>query len=157
MKKKFRVELPNLKGALLSTEDKIFETLAKEKGASKYEISKATKIPYTTIRAIITLMENKGYVVEREYSSEQIYYLTAAGVYELEYRFNYNVYKDLHEKLLSLNYDSYDVERFLKNRFYRFYVEGIWEEDTLSEQFKEWCQSNGIEYSNGKRLVPNKK
>ena len=37
-----------------------------------------------------------------------------------------------------------DVERFLKNRFYNFYIAGEWDEISLPSQYKIWCESNNI-------------
>lgn len=154
MTEKCNLDLPrNTKGMILSTEDIILSTLFREKSSTKYELKKITGIEYPEILNTIDKMELKGYVVKREYEKVPTYYLTMAGVYEMEYRFNRDYFLNLHYSLESFGFDRNNVERFLKNRFYNLYIAGKWNELTLHSQYRTWCESNNIEmYSNNKTL-----
>ena len=143
--RKYNIDIPDTKGTLLTTEDKILCVLVKEKGLSKYDLLKLIDVNYNTIRLAITKMQDKGYVVERIVDNDSVYYLTAAGMYELEYRRNLEVFENLHLRLVKQGYNNYQVASFLKNRFYRFYIAGTWDNDTLEEQYAEWCYSNDLD------------
>lgn len=145
IKDKCKLDLPNTNGMLLSVEDRILSTLFREKSCTKGELKRIIKTEYPVILLTLEKMALKGFVVERNYENVPTYYLTSAGVYEMEYRFNRDYFLRLHYGLESLGYDRNNVERFLKNKFYNFYIAGYWDELTLSKQYKEWCDSNNIE------------
>ncbi len=138
------LDVKDLKGRVLTTEDKIMCKLFYEKGMTKYELHKALEESYKNIMEKIYSMEVKGYLIARPYNGETLYYLTVAGVYELEFRMNYEYFKSLHAYLESYSTDAHDVEAFLRNRFYKLYSEGDWDESTLLEQFVEWARKRDI-------------
>ena len=127
-----------------SVEDQIFATLFTEKGLSMDEIFKRLGVNYRDIISNINRMINHGYIVERSRYNDKYYYLTSSGMYELEFRFNERYFMELHAGLEARGYNRFHVEKFLKNRFYRFYLEGKWEVDRLEDQYLDWCESNDI-------------
>ena len=133
--------------SLLSTEDKIFVTLMKEKGATKGELTKLTGVLYTEIRKNIINMENKGYVVGSRIDDLVYFYLTMAGAYEAEDRLNSETVNAYFNYLTDKGYDYQNVQKFLKNRFCKFYIAGEWNPTTLDEQYMEWCDSNNLTYT----------
>ncbi len=138
------LDVKDLEGKILSTEDRIMTTLFYEKGLTKYELRSALGESYRNISKNIVDMENKGYVVRRFYNDDIIFHLTAAGVYELEYRLNTEYFLYLHDFLESYSYNDHDVQAFLRNRFYKLYSEGVWDEVTLLNQFEEWASQRDI-------------
>ncbi len=146
MTERCNLDLPkNTKGMILSTEDKIMSILFREKSCTKGELKRQSGVEFPVVLLTLEKMSLKGYVVERNYENQPTYYLTGAGVYELEYRFNRDYFLGLHFGLEKIGYDRNNVERFLKNRFYNFYIAGEWNETTLPYQYKNWCESNNIE------------
>ena len=139
------LDVKDLEGKVLSTEDRIMTTLFYEKGLSKYELRQMLNESYRSISSVIANMEEKGYVIPREYNREFYYHLTVAGVYELEYRLNTEYFVYLHQMLELYSYDSHDVQAFLRNRFYKLYSEGVWDEETLPEQFETWASQRDIQ------------
>lgn len=141
------LDVPKVKGSIRSIEDRIFITLLTEKGASKSELAKIINVNYKTISDNIKKMADKGYIIKRQFDNvEDLYFLTMSGVYELEYRFNLEYFKSLHNHLDSFGFDEYQIAHFLRNRFYKFYTKGEWDETTLVNQFVEWAESNNIDY-----------
>lgn len=133
-------------GAIASTEDMIFYTLMKEKGASKSELSKLTRIEYPNIRNTIIKMEDKGYVIGRTLENKTVlFYLTQAGVYEAHDRLNYTVFCKYHNYLCNLSFPNDQVCKFLRNAFYNYYLSGVFPKDTLEESYISWCLRNGLE------------
>lgn len=146
MTERCNLDLPkNTKGMILSTEDKIMSILFREKSCTKGELKRQSGVEFPVVLLTLEKMSLKGYVVERNYENQPTYYLTGAGVYELEYRFNRDYFLGLHFGLEKIGYDRNNVERFLKNRFYNLYIAGEWNETTLPFQYKNWCESNNIE------------
>ena len=120
--------------SLLSTEDKIFVTLI-------------TGVLYTEIRKNIINMENKGYIVGRRIDDLVYFYLTMAGAYEVQDRLNSETVNAYFNYLTDKGYDYQNVQKFLKNRFYKFYIAGEWNPTNLDEQYMEWCDSNNLTYT----------
>lgn len=149
------LELPKLQGVMLSTEDNIFVTLNKEKSATKGELTNYIGAVYTDISKNINRMEDKGFVVRRIKDKTNYYALTASGVYEMQYRFNYMVFYGLHDKLLSLGYNMDHIQRFIRNRLYAYYLDDDFDYHNLEEQYLSWCESNEIDpvESNTRKLV----
>lgn len=146
MTERCKLDLPKYtKGMILSTEDKILSILFKEKSCTKGELKRQSGVEFPVILLHLENMSLKGYIVERNYENQPTYYLTASGMYELEYRFNRDYFLGLHFGLEMAGYDRNNVERFLKNRFYNFYIAGEWDEISLPSQYKTWCESNNIE------------
>ena len=88
------LDITNLNGSILSTEDKILLTLLTEKGCTKGELSKHTNIVYSEVKRVIEEMEVKGYVVQRQVNETiSLYYLTMPGAYEVQDRLNTNTVK----------------------------------------------------------------
>lgn len=138
------LDVKDLNGKVLTTEDKIMCKLFYEKGMTKYELHKALEESYKNIMEKISSMEEKGYLIARPYNGETLYYLTVAGVYELEFRMNTEYFITLHGYLENYSNNAHDVQAFLRNRFYKLYSEGVWDESTLPEQFAEWARKRDI-------------
>lgn len=133
-------------GSIASTEDMIFYTLMKEKGATKSELSKLTKIEYPSIRSTIIKMEDKGYVIGRNLENKAVlFYLTQAGVYEALDRLNYTAFCKYHNYLCNMGLPNDQVCKFLRNAFYNYYLTGNFSKDTLKETYTNWCLRNGLE------------
>ena len=143
--KKTNLDIPKYNFKDLDDENSIFLTLYIEKGASKYEMSRKTKKRYEAISAAITTLQNKGFIIERLIDNEHLYYLTVAGVYELENRFNGEYVEGLITRFIIEGYNRRYVEDFLKNRFYKSYTEGVYNEATLEEQYIVWCEANELD------------
>lgn len=144
MHKRTNLDIPKYNFNDLDVENSIFLSLYIEKGASKYEMARKTKKKYERIRAAIAVLQNKGFVIERVVKNEQLYFLTVAGVYELENRFNGEYVEGLITQFTMEGYNRRYVEDFLKNRFYKSYVEGIYNEITLEQQYVVWCEANEL-------------
>lgn len=141
-----KAELPKVKYTKLSTEDCILSKLFIGKGMTVAELKSAiSNLEYSVIRTQLIRMEDKGYVVRRTDNNETIYYLTAEGVAEAHYRLNSEVYLGLIDSLIEKGYPYGNVERFIKNRLYVYYLTGDWSEDKLIEQYAAWCDSNGLD------------
>lgn len=131
---------------ILSTEDMIFRTLMKEKGATKAELSKLTGIEYPCIRSTIIRMEDKGYVIGRSLEGTTVmFYLTQAGVYEAQDRLNYTVFCYYHNYLCAMGYPNDQVCKFLRNSFYNYYLTGNFSKDSLKFSYIRWCKKNELE------------
>ena len=141
------LDLKQVGGAIYSTEDRILGTLMKEKGATKAELSKITGIAYPAIRNTIIKMEDKGFVVGRRQDDTVYFYLTMAGAYEVQDRLNSETVNAYFNYLTDKGYDYQNVQKFLKNRFYKFYIAGEWNPTNLDEQYMEWCDSNNLTYT----------
>ena len=141
------LDLKQVGGAIYSTEDRILGTLMREKGATKAELSKITGIAYPAIRNTIIKMEDKGFVVGRRQDDTVYFYLTMAGAYEVQDRLNSETVNAYFNYLTDKGYDYQNVQKFLKNRFYKFYIAGEWNPTTLDEQYMEWCDSNNLTYT----------
>ena len=139
------LDLKQVGGAIYSTEDRILGTLMREKGATKAELSKITGIAYPAIRNTIIKMEDKGFVVGRRQDDTVYFYLTMAGAYEAQDRLNSETVNAYFNYLTDKGYDYQNVQKFLKNRFYKFYIAGEWNSEDLVKQYIEWCNSNNIE------------
>ena len=141
------LDLKQVGGAIYSTEDRILGTLMREKGATKAELSKITGIAYPAIRNTIIKMEDKGFVVGRRQDDTVYFYLTMAGAYEVQDRLNSETVNAYFNYLTDKGYDYQNVQKFLKNRFYKFYIAGEWNPTNLDEQYMEWCDSNNLTYT----------
>lgn len=139
-----RLDLPKVKDINSSTEDKILSLLFVEKGLTKSDISKGVNVNYQRVLEVITLMEEKGFVIFREYSNGNFYYLTREGVREAEYRLNTETYLDIYEYLIGLGYYMHNILNFMKNAFYKYYLEGVWNGNTLESQYLTWCENNNL-------------
>lgn len=140
------LELKITNDTVFSLEDEILVALFKEKGSTIRELIKCvSKVNFMAMNNELTNMENKGFVVRRTYESCSYYYLTSYGASEAEYRFNTNIYFKLYDYLKSRGYNNMNIIGFLKNRFYRFYIEGKWENECFVEQYIAWCESNGLD------------
>ncbi len=142
----YSIDKPTMGGRNLSIEDIILYRLFEEKALTKGELVSLTKCKsYSCIKKTIENMESKGYVYGRRVDNVTYYYLTANGVYEFEYRFNTYSYMYYHAIFPKIMYNEDNVSRFLKNRFYRFYMTGEWDSETLVNQYLEWCESNSLD------------
>ena len=143
------LDITNLNGSILSTEDKILLTLLTEKGCTKGELSKHTNIVYSEVKRVIEEMEVKGYVVQRQINETIfLYYLTMPGAYEVQDRLNTDTVKMYRNYLVSVGFSYDNVIKFLKRKFYDFYIAGVWNPTDLEDQYKTWCDSNNLEYVN---------
>ena len=143
------LDITNLNGCILSTEDKILFTLLKEKGCTKGELSKHTNIVYSEIKRTIEQMEIKGYVVERMINeTTSLYYLTMPGAYEVQDRLNNDTVNMYINFLVNNGFSCENVIKFLKRKFYDFYIAGIWDPSDIEEKYKTWCDSNNLKYVN---------
>jgi len=129
-----RLDLPKVKDINTGTEDKILSLLFVEKGLTKIDISKGVNVNYQRVLEVITSMEEKGFVI----------YLTREGVREAEYRLNTETYLDIYEYLVGLGYYPHNILNFMKNAFYKYYLEGVWNGNTLESQYLAWCDSNNL-------------
>lgn len=139
-----RLDLINVENVNGTTEDKVLCLLFLEKSLTKNEIKKELNISYGKIFDVIVRMENKGLVVCRSYGNGDFYYLTQEGCYQAEYRINKSTFLDIYEYLIDLGYNVLNVIGFLKNRFYRYYLEGVWEGNTIEQQYLNWCEENKL-------------
>ncbi len=139
------LDLKQVGGAIYSTEDRILGTLMREKGATKAELSKITGIAYPAIRNTIIKMEDKGFVVGRRQDDTVYFYLTMAGAYEAEDRLNGENVDKCIAYFITKGASYVNTIKFLKNRFYKFYIAGEWNSEDLVKQYIEWCNSNNIE------------
>lgn len=145
------LDITNVNKSILSTEDRILLTLLTEKGCTKGELSKHTNIVYSEIKRAIDAMEIKGYVVQRQVNdSTVLYYLTMPGAYEVQDRLNSNTVSMYSNYLVNVGFSYDNVIKFLKRKFYDFYIAGIWNPTDLEEQYKSWCDSNNLPYVNSK-------
>ena len=140
-----RLDLPNVNGINGSVEDKILCLLFLEKALTKNDIKNELSVSYGKIFNVVVRMENKGLIVARKFENGEFYYLTSEGCYEVQYRLNIDTYLDIYEFFLGLEYNTHNVISFLKNRFYRYYLEGVWEGNTLEEQYLSWCENNQLD------------
>lgn len=140
------LDLPKTKGMVLTLEDRILIEIFNEKGCTTSEISKKIRPKaYSVIRANLDRMTEKGYVYFRNDSLDNIYYLTKEGVNEVEYRINFDVYDRLITVLLEEGFYIINVYKFLKDRFYNYYFKGEWNEETLVDQYRLWCEANELD------------
>lgn len=145
------LDITNLSGSILSIEDKILLTLLTEKGCTKGELSKHTNIVYSEIKRVIDAMEIKGYVVQRKINETTIlYYLTMQGAYEVQDRLNTETVSMYYNYLVNVGFSYQNVTKFLRRKFYDFYILGVWDPTDLESQYKIWCDSNNLEYVNTK-------
>ena len=70
-----------------------------------------------------------------------------AGAYEAQDRLNSETVNAYFNYLTDKGYDYQNVQKFLKNRFYKFYIAGEWNPTNLDEQYMEWCDSNNLTYT----------
>lgn len=139
-----RLDLPNYNSVNGMAEDKIFALLFVEKGLDKYEIAKEINVPYEKIFDVVKRMEEKGFIICREFQNGNFYYLTSEGCREAEYRFNSDTYLDIYGYLIELGYYSHYVLSFMKNVFYKYYLEGVWNGNSLETQYLVWCDENKL-------------
>ena len=70
------------------------------------------------------------------------------GAYEVQDRLNTNTVKMYRNYLVSVGFSYDNVIKFLKRKFYDFYIVGVWNPTDLEDQYKAWCDSNNLEYVN---------
>ena len=133
------IDTLNVENCVLSIEDRILSEIFKEKGLSKAELSKKTNIVYNAIRANVERMQDKGFLVGRDLE-EETFYLTAAGVYELEYRMNKQYFMHLHDILSAHGIDFHTAANYLRKQFYTYYISGEFDETQLLDNFIIWCK-----------------
>lgn len=139
-----RLDLPKYKDVNSGTEDQIFALTFVEKALTKVEISKGLNVQYQRVFDVVKRMEEKGYIVCREFANGHFYYLTSEGCREAEYRLNIDTYLDIYEYLLGLGYYSHNIINFMGYVFYKYYMEGVWDGNTLESQYLDWCKANDL-------------
>jgi len=141
------LDLPKTKGMILSLEDRILIELFNEKGRTTSEISKKVGLnSYSKVRETLIKMIEKGYVYLRNDVPDNVFYLTKEGVKEVQYRINYEEYIRLYTILEEQGFYFVNIDKCLRDRFYNYYMTGEWNEETLVEQYKLWCESNKLDY-----------
>lgn len=155
---KLEIESPSLME--LNTENRVLWLLFNEYALSKNELyGYLGEYPIMPLGAVLRKMNVKGYVYIREAEMGiSVYSLTSLGLYEVQRRFNNEAFHELFDYLLVNGYDSNNVSAFLRNKFYGYHINGIWEEGNLETQYLEWCQTNGIESKSGtvmKKVIDN--
>ena len=155
---KLEVKSPSLME--LNTENRVLLMLFSEYALSKNELyGYLCECPITPLGALLDKMSKKGYVFIRENEiSAPVYSLTSLGLYEVQRRFNNDAFHELFDYLLLNGYDSNNISAFLRNKFYCYHINGVWEEGLLDTQYLEWCHANGIEPKSGavmKKVIDN--
>jgi len=140
-----RLDLPNVNEINGSREDKVLGLLFVEKALNKAQIKEIIGMDYQSIFDIVDDMEKKGYIYGRAYYDETIYYLNSEGCREAQYRLNIDTYLDIYDYFIDLGYYSHNVIQFMKYCFHRYYLEGVWEGNTLEEQYLSWCENNQLD------------